>query len=207
MKVNQKGFGVVGVVLILVILGIVGFTGYFVWHSKQEADKALDNNQQPTVSSSSPAAMENTKADANDGYLVVKEWGLRFKVPSGLKDVKYVVKGDTAAFYAKPTESEVQYRSDYALFEGGVPRYASGNLYRSEESTKTPVSDQPVEGKKIGGHYYYTSWSFSGLASGAACVGLYGDDNATDNCKAESDAFVLVNSSDDALLKSIELAQ
>ena len=67
----------------------------------------------------------------------------------------------------------------------------------------------PQEGKKVGDYYYYTSWAFSSLATGAGCQGLYGDSNDS-ACETESKAFALVNGNDgnkQALLYTIELAQ
>jgi hypothetical protein len=39
-RTNQKGFAVVEALLVVIVLGIIGGTGYYVWHSKQTADKA-----------------------------------------------------------------------------------------------------------------------------------------------------------------------
>jgi len=39
---DQAGFSAVETILIIVIVAIVGFVGWFVYHSKQNSDKALD---------------------------------------------------------------------------------------------------------------------------------------------------------------------
>jgi hypothetical protein len=74
-------------------------------------------------------------------------------------------------------------------------------LLRSKSSTEDRI-DSTVEGKKIGKYYYYTDWAFNSLASGASCLGLYGD--AASNCAPEGVAFGLVNRGDSALLNTIE---
>lgn len=56
-SVTQSGFAALEAVLILVIVAILGFTGWFVWHSKQAADKSLNN----TANSSASSALLKTK--------------------------------------------------------------------------------------------------------------------------------------------------
>lgn len=130
---------------------------------------------------------------------------MRFKIPSGLTDVKYKIRGDTVAFFAKPAGSNVQYVTDYEKYEDNNFRYATGVLYRSTSSTKPFGGDYLREGKLIGDYYYYTNWAFSSLSTGAGCQGLYGDSES--NCLVESTAFQLINQGDAALLNTIELAQ
>jgi cytoskeletal protein RodZ len=52
---SDSGFGLVEGLLILVVVGILGFTGWFVWHSKQTADKTL------VVNSTAPSFKKQTK--------------------------------------------------------------------------------------------------------------------------------------------------
>lgn len=211
MKANQKGFSVVEILVVVVVVGLLGAAGWLVYDRQKSK-----NNEQPVTQSSNQQNQE-TKPDPNAEYLVVKEWGLRFKVPSNLTDVKYRVFGDTLAFYAKPTGYTVEYRSDYEkLGDNNYPQYATGRLYKSTESSKDKIGIQ-VEGKKIGNYYYYTAHAFSSLASGAAPTGLYFDaacdkDTRTSaKCagymKAESEAFQSVNQGNTALLNTIEPAQ
>lgn len=197
MKNNQKGFTIVEVLIVLLVIGLIGGATWYVLQSKDKKSPATNTSQTQQEASK--------ETDTNEGYLVVKEWGLRFKTPSGLSDVRYTVHDDRVDFFAKPADSSVQYRSDYDKFENGRSQYATGVLYRSTGSTKPLVGDTTTEGKKVGDYYYYTAWSFSGLATGAACVGLYGDD--VSSCEPEVTAFRLVNQGDTALLNTIELAQ
>lgn len=169
----------------------------------------------PTTVSKNPTnnAVPATAPNQNTSYLVVKEWGLRFTIPSGLSDVRYQITNNPApngdgrlAIYAKPSGSDVQYRNDYmALNANGYPLYSIGNVYRSNYATQDGPGGT-VAGKKLGIYYYYTAWSFSGLATGAACVGLYGGSTEA-LCQAENTVFRLINQGDTALLNTIELAQ
>lgn len=210
MKANQKGFSAVEILIVIVVVGLLGAVGWLVY----DRQKSKSDNKDMTTQVSQEDKKQETpkeevkKADANEGYLLVKEWGLRFKTPTGLTDVKYTIHGDTVSFFAKPTGSNVQYRADYDKYEDGRSQYATGNLYRSTSSTKPFAGDMTREGKKVGDYYYYTSWAFSSLATGAACVGTYGDGDSS--CEQEGKAFALVNGNDgnkQALLYTIELAQ
>lgn len=40
-QTHQSGFAVVEALLVIIILGLLGFTGWFVWHSKQVANKTF----------------------------------------------------------------------------------------------------------------------------------------------------------------------
>lgn len=219
MKINQKGFSVVEILVIIVVVGLLGAVGWLVYDRQKSK-----NNEQPVTQSSSPqqkieetSKQEAKTADPNKGYLVVKEWGLRFKLPNNLADINYRIHGDMVAFYAKPTGYTVEYRSDYEkVRDGNYPQYAIGSLYRSTESSKDKIGIQ-VEGKKIGNYYYYTAHAFSSLATGAAPTGLYfdaicdKDTRTSPKCdeymEAENKAFQLVNQGDTALLNTIEPTQ
>ncbi len=207
LKNNQTGVAHLAAIVVIVLVLAVGGVGYYVWNSNKDKSNDSTTSSSNTTTSPEPKQEVTTKADPNAGYLVMKEWGLRFKVPSGLTDVKYAIHGDKAAFFAKPSGSSVKYISDYDKFEDDNFSHATGILIRSTSSTTDRV-DGPVQGKKIGNYYYYTYWSFSGTATGAACVGLYGESDS--DCQTEGKAFVLVNGNDGnskALLKTIELAQ
>jgi hypothetical protein len=54
---NQKGFSAIEFVLIVIIITIVAFVGWFVWHSKQTADKNLT-----ITNSATPIIKKQTKA-------------------------------------------------------------------------------------------------------------------------------------------------
>lgn len=81
MNKTQKGFAVLESLLILVIIAIIGGTGYYVWHSKAQTDKNLDN----ASNSSQSLVTQNTKSKSNKAavpatatkYLTIKEWGIR----------------------------------------------------------------------------------------------------------------------------------
>lgn len=170
---------------------------------KQEAkDNGTDT---PGTKVDTNNTANKTTTDPNAGYLVVKEWGLRLKVPAGLKDVEYFVSGDTISFFGKPTKYDVSYVLDYMKQgDNGQWIYAVGYLYRDTKSKLITTSGEKY-GKKLGNYYYYTAWAFSSTASGAALDGIFGGDQAS--MDAELEVFHLINTNKDSLLNSIELAQ
>lgn len=197
MKTYQKGFSLVEILVVIVVVGLIGVVGWRIYD--------MQNNTTPQPTTTQPITQQEVKKPSlNEEYLIVKEWGLQFRIPDDLTDVRYVINDDTAAFFAKPADSAVKYRTDYELFENDRAVYATGILYRSTDRTKQ-FTDEVREGKKLGEYFYYTDWAFSNLSTGAACLGLYGD--GTPNCEQEAIAFKLVNQGDAALLNTIELAQ
>ncbi len=212
-KNNSKIFKIIA---IIVTLGILFVLLAVLLSSKKTNNETVDtkNNETTQVQDQNNEANDSKQetkqpepqADPNDGYFVVKEWGLRFKAPEGLTDIRYVINGETLAFYAKPIGSDIQYAADYNKFDGDSPAHAIGVVYRSSEPTK-PKMDGTVDGKKIGDYYYYTSWAFSGLATGAACSGMYEGGYDEKSCQSESAIFNLVNQGENALINTIQLSQ
>lgn len=205
MKKGDKGFGFVPLFLLILTIGTVVFVGWLVLgrRDKKEPDSSQSAAVTTKAAQNESSAQVATKTDPSASYLEIKDWGIRFKIPVGLSSLEYRINGDTAAFFAKPTGSSVSYRSDYEKFTNNNFRYAIGVVYRSKEPSMQSVAvDEGVAGKKLGDKYYYSAWAFSGLASGAACQGTYGDDQAS--CEAEAKVFALINQGDNALLNTIE---
>ncbi|HEX5798371.1 MAG TPA: hypothetical protein VFX79_03365 [Candidatus Saccharimonadales bacterium] len=231
---NQKGFGAIEALLILVIIGIIGGVGYYVYNANKNEPQISDSSIQHKNNSKGEVKEELPEEDPNEGYLVVKEWGLRFKIPDNLTDIQYKISGNNLGIFAKPIKDKngqpfnVEYRNNYGdVDEYDNFTYSLGQLIRSKDSTNKNVFTT-VKGKKVGDYYYYTAHSFSNLATGAGPSGVFFTDkdclkdDRLKKCEkylfAESIAFAIVNGSTsihpetnsevkDALLPSIELMQ
>ena len=79
---REKGFSIV---LTIVIVAVILTVGLIVWRlvdsGKTSGTKSANTGRQQ--------AEPQYQADQNEGYVVIKEWGVRFKPVVGLKDVHY----------------------------------------------------------------------------------------------------------------------
>src|ERR1700741_3295894 len=66
MKEKQNGFGIVEGLLIFIIVSLIGGTGWYVWHSKQSADKTYSTAG--TTSSSIASTATKKKRDTYSGW-------------------------------------------------------------------------------------------------------------------------------------------
>jgi hypothetical protein len=91
---KQSGFGLIEtllLVVIVVVIGLIAWRGIIIEH---EADNQLDQTagQQSTVIPSNEDAassQQNTAVtDKRTGYVVISDWGIRFKPVNGLSDVR-----------------------------------------------------------------------------------------------------------------------
>src|SRR5207302_6826042 len=91
---QQSGFGVIPIIVIVaivVVLGLVDYQIYTAQMNKPAANSSTTNNQTSPASSQPSNTTPNPaqQADPNAGYVVIKEWNVRFKPVSGLTGVEY----------------------------------------------------------------------------------------------------------------------
>ncbi len=70
MNKSENGFSIVEGLLILVITGLVGFIGWYAWHNKPNTK--IQSNTQTAPNSQSTETPAN-----NDGYVTIKEYGIK----------------------------------------------------------------------------------------------------------------------------------
>lgn len=141
--------------------------------------------------------------------LAIKDWNIKFRIPTGLSRVDYYIIDDIAYFYAIPKGYDVNYRDDFGkLISNNYPVYHLGTLVRSKDSSISDAFNTGyVQGKSVGEYYYYTAHSFSATSTGWGVQGLFCNNNL-DGCssyqmEAEIEALQLINKTDDCLLKTI----
>lgn len=86
---NEKGFGTAGIIVIIVAALIVA--GVIVWRLI-DANKPADNQTQTQNAADTPASQGETSqptTNPNQGYVVLKEWNVRFKPTQALGEVRY----------------------------------------------------------------------------------------------------------------------
>ena len=84
MKSNQNGFSTLMAVIVVFIIIVIA--GLIVW-------RVLDTNKtfntQSQENTTNQQSQQQAKADPNEGYVVIKEWGVRFKPTEELTGVQY----------------------------------------------------------------------------------------------------------------------
>jgi hypothetical protein len=154
--VNKKenGLAALNLVIIVAIVGIIGFVAWRVIDSHKQA---------PAANVSTSTSQSTTPPDQNNGYQIIKEWGVRFKPAEGLTDLEYKIgpmkeTGEIiAAFSTKAlskygTSCSAALNGHYPL--GIIKRFGSPN----DQTNANPTT------KHIGSFYY------TYVSSQAACV-------------------------------------
>jgi len=143
---NQTGSLLVVVIVALAVL-IVGTVGYFAWGKFNPS-----NNSQPDTSKTPDDKSPTPEPDPqnDDGYIVLKDWGIRFKKVDALNTttVKYSVDGDTYAF----TTARIEALGGECTKE---PYNVTVSLIRTTDPNPGPMNrlnEQPING------YYYMTY-------------------------------------------------
>lgn len=170
---NNNGFGAIEALLILVVVGIVGFTGWFVYHSKQVADKTLAQTgnsstvqlpKKPATKTPAPVTAAPTK------YLVIKEWGVKIPLTKGIADAVYAIRVFNGGQSADLSTSSLT-ALDRACGVGGTP---PGGIARqtaaahAANQTKNDLVFYPVYSNKLGNYYYQYSHAQSACSNNNA---------------------------------------
>ena len=157
---NSAGFSTVEGLLILVIAALIGFVGWYVWHGKNNTDKAYNAvssaNNTPSVSerktNNQPASSATAKLKQQ--YLEVKDWGVKVKIrnPENVifDEIKNIGGEDVAGShydgYAHASFKDGVFKDKRCSLSTGLA------LYRS--SIKNGAT-----GKTVGNYYFWVTGS------------------------------------------------
>jgi len=191
-KQKQSGFSHIMIITIILAVALVGTLGYVFYQnfiqkkdttvsgtstaSKTTSDKTTattpttTNATTPAATTKTTSTTTTTPTNPNAGYLVLSDWGVKFKVPSdtGNREIRYYKGNQNGGDYYRFTTSEVEQL-------GGECSIAS--IFTVSRSTKTPqqapndtwVTDGALL-KQIGGYYYYQFPSLSDCSNGASSL-------------------------------------
>lgn len=174
MSKNQKGVSVVEVLLILVIVGILGGTGWYVWNSKQDTDKTLN---EANKTSSTQLTLKKVPSASRQQYLEIKEWNIKLPLSKSISDAYYVVSGSS---HGSNGESNTVWLGLKSLDSKGCAAtaantgrtYPLGAILRVNPKGTDPVSGELVKQRDpngvIIGNYYYAY--HSGIKESTSCV-------------------------------------
>ena len=147
---NHKGFTLVETLLLIVIAGLVGFIAWYVYHTKNTANKTYTS----TVKSNSPGGSGGSSQSTNTQtakYLDISELGIKVPVV-GIDDLVYKYTSNNKYFNFS-TKSLAA--ADSAC---GLPAHPFGEIHvLTQRSTNEGLSDDQ-EGElltHINGYYVY----------------------------------------------------
>ncbi|MDR1033016.1 MAG: hypothetical protein LBL84_03345 [Candidatus Nomurabacteria bacterium] len=95
-----------------------------------------------------------TGEGTNKGYLVVTEWGIKFKIPEGLSDVQYVIADGQLRFGESYAESKGCKISDGSGAYGYILRSTSSKQAANLDDT-TGTRGSLLGTQAVGGYYYF----------------------------------------------------
>lgn len=148
---KQSGFAhlmIVTSILALVVVGLLGFVFYQNFIQKKDSVlKTDDSSKNANNGSKTSTDNDNVVTDANKGYLILEDWGVKFKLPSDL--------GDNQITYSKAV---MDYWGEYYGFStkrlDALSQTPAIALYRLTAPIEQGASPPTLAGA-FGGHYYY----------------------------------------------------
>lgn len=189
---------IIFIVLSVLLIGLSTFLLIDKLNNKDEKEQAETCQENKTDEENEDSEEVNTFA--------ISEWNIEFTIPDSLTDIRYVIEnapdysGATAYLVARPSDGSLQYPSDISV---RIKDEALAILTRSTLSIIDGNVNGSVEGKKVGNYYFYTAWSFSGLASGVGIPSLFDVDiDNPANSLALSNVFHELND----MLQTIQVA-
>lgn len=181
-KQLEKGFSTVEVLIVIAVVAILAAASFFMW----QKSKKDDTTKQPAATSQQSAKQDSSgKTDDTDAttdpteggkYLYIKEWGVQFQLPEGLRgDISYHLFDPDNAQY-DPTSSDVVrlISAKYADVPGCDMTSSGGYLGLSREDPDVSQQIVPAKFKQVGKYnFFFTGTSCS---EGADFKGQIADD-------------------------------
>lgn len=159
----QSGFGHLVIITVVLALALVGALGYIFYQNfiqtKNSVSSVKTNNDSKPKTNTGTDNTSNT--DPNKGYLVLSDWGVKFKLNDSLKNtqVKYYKVsdsdwGDVYEFTTSRVEAlgEGCVVTHSVLGDQGATRLAS--LFRLNKPNTIEASP-PILIRQIDDYYYY----------------------------------------------------
>ena len=147
---NQTGSAHVVVIIILVV-AILGLLGFIFWQNFMMPNSKTV--EQPKLIQQEVKEESKSTVDLNEGYFVLDDWGIKFKIPQGLTGIKYYKVGNTYELTTNRVEDLGGDCREPAVDEvPGVIRL--GGIGRQNEPINSEYLPKLNDGKPIGGYYY-----------------------------------------------------
>jgi len=152
-KSKEQGFGTVPIVLAVAVVCLIGGVGWYVWQQAQKRGMQASS----TTGQNNQAGKNNNSTDPSEGgkYLVIREWGVRFRLEE-------MAKGQALTYKYDGSDSSNVNHSDIASISFIVPEtselYYCMNIHIDREAeayaSSSVLAGFPVIGT-IDGYMYY----------------------------------------------------
>jgi len=160
------------IVIVILVIALLGVLGFVFWQNFTKKDPVTTTSEQKKTTSQ---PVETVK-DPNEGYLVLQDWKIKFKLATESDKITYyalptndagIKKGFDAQYYEFSTK-EVEALGESCAEPGGevsgtVIRLA--NLSRSKDKIATQGVILVNDGQPVGGYYYYLGGAQSTCSS------------------------------------------
>jgi hypothetical protein len=162
-KQKQSGFTHIMIVTIILGLAVVGLLGFVFWQNfmQPKTTTTKDAKDAGTIKdiidqASTPTGSTNSTSASTAGYLVLDDWGVKFKLPTDLASGNQITYHKTHNDYWGD-QYEFSTTRVEALGEACVPTSQSftslGKLYKLSSPSTVEASAPTLLGK-IDNHYY-----------------------------------------------------
>ena len=176
---NKKAFAPIMTLVIILAVGLVAALGYIFYQNMNNTSSSnnTSNNTQTnntnTANNSTNTSnnSQNNTTDQYKGYLVLDDWGVKFKIPTGLNNtnINYTKKTDT--FYLTTARVEAL----GGLCSDGNHPLVIIYKYSAKQDFSNNVS-APNYINQVGDNYYYYAGTQSSCGGEGANVNLAADD-------------------------------
>lgn len=173
-SVSKKHRVIIISIAVLAVVGIAGILGYMYWSGTQK--QKVPSLQQMAIEreedrKKESEASQSASRDSNDGYLVLKDWGVKFKIPDNIGEVVYYKKsfrntlqpnmGETVEGYELTTKRLEALGGRCVDSPDGTEAVRLGAISRTKtKQEKTIIGPTYLnDGQPIDGYYYIVAYA------------------------------------------------
>lgn len=148
---SERGNVIEIVIIVLLLLTVIGLIIWRFLDSNESETNKVQQGQQTTNTETQTSTNKQSPApttDPNKGFIVIKEWGVRFKLTADTQ-VQYYQAGDTQKYHL--TTSVIDSLGGNCTQSNNKYVGAAGTLYRTQ--VKQMEGGSPMA--TLNGYYYY----------------------------------------------------
>jgi hypothetical protein len=155
---------ITAIISIIVAVAFATSTAIFaVRGEKSQGNNISISNEtsESTTNNSNSTESETIEIDA-DRYLVIEEWGIKYRIPDTIYDIRYSVDGDNLRFYPTRLNEPLVFGATMADNDAIYSIDGFMNcLLVSVSRSNIQTNEVGIDGIKLG-DYYYHNWTNNG---------------------------------------------